>query len=980
MRFARICWKCLWLGVLGTMGFLHCADAVAAAPAPVPLQTELDPAYFRWCGRPGEMYGFWMAGDEEETAQRTGANACTLHRSMEMWLESVDGKAIPHVLPTYLPPRQRVRMGFQARHSFRAVRVLLSTAETGAAGTVTLFRNENGIKQACGSMEQSDAASDGWVTLTRSEPFAAGNYILEMKPQHGRVEVWPGPAADAASWLEDPLKQPERQTGIALDSELLLPDGTTQTLRRDDTPREYITLQAAAKSAALAYGLGLGEHNNPFFIVYPRAFEQAYPEAFMRDTEGKPIRLHADATGHANPVPAVDDATLTTLGCAMAYDGARFFANDPLLRYRVIAGEMAYPDYFNLPAGDFRPASLAHFKQFLALRGWNVPVQPSALTNMLPTFASAAWVQFREHALADRAALYMQSYLRADASRPVLYPLHGNPFFSYGRRTLGHPPELLAGACDGFETGQIMIDEDAERLNFLTLAHLTGFGKPVVTPRLGNKTLDAAALGGGRSFSPPMLRRFIYECLGLGVWHIGLVQWVGDLPDGEWHIKGTPAEAEARRVFGELNTLAPLLAGMGRLQPRVGLLAAESTWRQSGWPARWSGFVQDALARQWNLSIVSETVLSAELAQRVPLLISLDNEAMSRAGLAGMQAYLAAGGSLIRCGEFAHYDELHRAYQANETEAVMQHSQPCTATAVQPERVLTNACSTGSGAHTELRTYTPVPFDEIERLTRAVVGEGAWGAVRLEGGAGNVEPYTLTDGETLLVLLVNRANTTQMVRVRLTAGLGAAQDWEVQTMAAGQFSAPQRLAERTAWEIGAQDVVALWLARPAAVSQAQQAVQQAETALTIWRSRGVDVASAEALLKGAVSSDVSAYPAKQAALTRAVLNMAGVAVNAARQADGGLQVQARVYDAQGAPLEADSVMMQFTPGTSGGYNLPKTSAGIYQLKLMRSQLPQWYAPQRAQYEPLHGAARVEVRVRCGARQGAAFFNLGEFQP
>src|SRR5690606_27523197 len=117
---------------------------------------------------------------------------------------------------------------------------------------------------------------------------------------------------------------------------------------------------------------------------------------------------------------------------------------------------------------------------------------------------------------------------------------------------MGHPPALLAGACDGFETGQIVIEDDSESLNLLTLSHLTAYGLPVVTPRLANKTLDPEAMGGGRSFTPEMLRRLVYECLGMGVEHIGMVQWEGDLADGLWHIKDTPAEKAAADVFAEI--------------------------------------------------------------------------------------------------------------------------------------------------------------------------------------------------------------------------------------------------------------------------------------------------------------------------------------------------------------------------------------------------------------------------------------------
>jgi hypothetical protein len=180
------------------------------------------------------------------------------------------------------------------------------------------------------------------------------------------------------------------------------------------------------------------------------------------------------------------------------------------------------------------------------------------------------WIAFDDPVLTDATLRQMRETVpllrQLDTTRPVFIPTHGNPFALDFRVKMGYPLTDLAGAADGFEAGPISIDDDPERLHRLTLDMQTSLGVMVVAPRLANKQLDSRAQGGGRSFSPASARRAVYEALGMGVWHIGLVQWQGSLPDGEWGISGTPAEAECKRLFGELRAGGKVVA-IGALLP-----------------------------------------------------------------------------------------------------------------------------------------------------------------------------------------------------------------------------------------------------------------------------------------------------------------------------------------------------------------------------------------------------------------------------
>ena len=248
----------------------------------------------------------------------------------------------------------------------------------------------------------------------------------------------------------------------------------------------------------------LGDRNNPFFTNYSEEFQRNHPEAYMQDIAGRRITVEQNPIlGVQTAVPAVDDPTITRLASQLIREGAAQLRDNRFVTSWVIGTEEAYPDYFGLPLGDFRPASRKHFKEYLCREGWQVDDVLESVLSKEPTPIQAAWYRFREQAMADRAAAGMQDFLAVDPTRPVFYPTHGHPFSEGKRRGLGLSPTLLLGACDGLEMGHITIDDDREALNLLFLTTFTSMGAPVIVPRLGNKTLDTTAQGGGRSLHAP---------------------------------------------------------------------------------------------------------------------------------------------------------------------------------------------------------------------------------------------------------------------------------------------------------------------------------------------------------------------------------------------------------------------------------------------------------------------------------------------
>ncbi len=941
--------------------------AVAESEGTVATRTfvrELDPAYARWVEGPGAWLSFWM-GSPEEVRRRTGANAYSRHESLYL-VPGPDGEATLH--PVHAGPRERVSFTFDVPRPFVEFRVLVSTARSGTAGAGTLFRRDESIAEA----RQEDASKDPWLIFTTTNPWPAGRYRVEVLAWRGPVDVWPESVDAAASELDDPKGQVSG-TGRQLRSMLRYADGTEE--ERHDSDAEPVHLPLAppgncvcGESGDFVFGHGIGEHNNPFFIRYPKWFVDAHPEAFMRDRDGELITVGSPILGSTNPVPAFDDPTLTKLSAQLIGLRARAFRDCRHLRYWVIAGEEAYPDMFGLPPGDFRPEFMRHFEAFLKDRGREVRYPKEALTDPGESAAWAAWYTFREQAVADRAAGYTQAFLAEDPARPVLYPTHGNMFFPAQRRLMGHPPALLAGASDGFETGQITIEDDPESLNLLTLSHLTAFGLPVVTPRLANKTLDPEAMGGGRSFTPEMLRRLTYECLGMGIGHIGYVQWEGDLADGLWHIKDTPAEAEAARVFAEIKGMKPVLAGMTRVQPQVGLYVSDAKWLLERWDGAWTGFFQDALLAGWHLTIVGDALLDESLAERMPLLISINNGRVYDEAVAGMEAYLATGGHVVACGAFF---DINAAGKPLDAGAQFQSRHALRVRRVDDAfdsdtRRLVNRASTDRGAHSERSEYAPVRLARIEGAVRDLLPRTVLSPVEVRTSGARVTCFPLTDGRSLAAVLINHEDRPVAAEVSLVE---SDDSYRVRELISGN-EGPDSGA--LAIELAPRGTAVAWFHRPYTQEEAEAALERAEETRQRWKALDIDTAALEKSLAQARAALDAGLPAKAGAQADAARDALGVHLSCTTKA-GALSVRAAVYEADGRPVDGARVAVRVVPGPYEWRVLEADGEGEYGRSAVA--VPRQYDLTGGEYEPLSGAARVVCRVTAGGRMGGALANV-----
>ncbi|MEJ5253704.1 MAG: hypothetical protein WHX60_17660, partial [Armatimonadota bacterium] len=626
------------------------------------------------------------------------------------------------------------------------------------------------------------------------------------------------------------------------------------------------------------------------------------------------------------------------------------------VRYWVLGGEQGYPDYFGLPEGDFRPEFLAHYRAWLDR---NAPREREE---------TARWRRFRESAMAERFALYTTTLRALDAARPIFIPTHGNPFALDFRVKMGFPIADLAGVADGFEAGPISIDDDTERLHRLTLDLQSSFGVPVVAPRLANKQLDLRARGGGRSFSPKSARRAVYEAIGMGVWHIGLVQWRGDLPDGEWGIRDTPAESECRRLFAEVKQCAPWLEGCSRLHPQVGIYLADATWRR-WWQDRWTLLYDLACSRGWNTLFVHSARCDAELAQDVPVLLSVDNPHVDRQAHQGLSEYLRAGGRIVAVGALGVHDEAGEELP-DLPDGVIRLSDDAPGS---PMTVI-HQTSTDRGALTWSAQVRPLPVEGMEKhlkqaallrpLEVSEVGGGGW--------AEGVECLPLTDGTNLLVVLLNRSGSPRKVQVALAPRLleGEQTDYRLRDVVNGRVLASRLPGQVDLPPHGTRLLMIEWVVTS---TQCEKEMESAQQCLARWRAVGVDTSVMERHLHSARRHLTAQRPAKAFALARSITSSLAIAGKARREGNI-LQIQAAVWQADGRPAEGAQVRVRMVPGAFRWWRMEHEGKGTFSLTLCEDDLPHYYHPAEAGYVTAERGWMLMLEARLGVLRGGACWN------
>ncbi len=632
-------------------------------PRPV-LREEYQPI----CHRPLEYLGFSFSGPPEElrAMKAVGANMVGLGA---MWTPVQDASAPYGCGVTPVAGAGRLSQTFVAQASFDGLAPCLPTGFSTDSGCSWRLKTADGDARVLASGTWERLRDNSWPEATFAE-LPPGRYELELSSATGTWIGW---------WArsDDPYPQGQAriagqpQAGSAFELRIRAA-GRWRDLISPSGAHHSIFLGPADDRTLAALGLhanyDVGDWNNPGFPYYPDWFNERFPEALARDQDGalflggmfdKPV-----------PAPGIESPVIQNGVTRHIRTTVAALRGEEPIAYWVMGGESMYATYGAFSRWfDYSPGALRHFRAWLGLRYPTVAALNAAWGSAFGAFGAADpprqpevsrrwldWLDFRFVSMGERFCWHYRAARSEDPARLVLTCNHGTLYQDITYAALGARPELYAAASDGFETGQIMTDADPELYNLMYTESLTTLGKPYCPARLAYKKTDPRARGGGTSYTPDAARRYLYETLGADAWHLGLIQWSGSLPDGEWGIAGTPAEKEIARLFAEVKALQPVLEDMHAAHPRLGVFVSHPLWALRGFLPEWRQFHVAAVERQIpKLYVYDEQIKSGQL-DGFDTILSLGNSMVDPAVVAGLQAFVDGGGKLIVAGRFAEDD------------------------------------------------------------------------------------------------------------------------------------------------------------------------------------------------------------------------------------------------------------------------------------------------------------------------------------
>jgi hypothetical protein len=711
----------------------------------------------------------------------------------------------------------------------------------------------------------------------------------------------------------------------------------------------------------------ISEHNNVYFPNFIR-YKKTLPQCLMQTIDGKYLELHDPfiCEGEGIPMPAIDDATLTGLYSETLAEQARLLRENQYVAAYLLGYEMLYPEYFNLGHGDFRPESWQHFIEWCKLNGLLAPTSKESVVSDEFTSDSLKWYQFREQAMADRCVNYYRAVMNEDVNHLIYYPTHGSTLSDTRRAQLGQQPSTLACACDGMEMGHILINNDRERRNVIMTSFYSSFGAPVIVPRLGNKQVDLSAIGGGRSFTKKTLRRFVYESLGLGIEKIFPIHWSSRLHDGEWFIKDTEAEVACREVFDEIIGASDYLYGMGRLQPQVGILAADATWIEE-WNPRWTGFLQDAYRYHGSMTIISDAIINQFLPRKMPVLLVFDNYRISDATLQAFVSYMDAGGKIILWGRFAEQREDLSIITREERDQLLTHKNVYVlkVPSMKEQRVLRELFLAGvdCGIAGPRFEYEPINYLEVEKAIQDHCPECILKTAQLasQDNLEEVNAYTLTDRASLIYLFINNGSTP--VQFTFEPDHRLIQDYTLIDVVTEKKISNQIYLDANATKM-------VWVYHEVTEQTAEEKVLQAEKAFEGWMNLGADISALRHYYSHILTGE---YKDKRYMLAGALLESLALKVDVTKSEEG-LEFMVKVYNEKQKVETGACVTFRLTPGTFHRFECVEKE-GEYTCFIPKNELPTYYDVKQKVYLPLQGNIRCILHAETENRQGGVVLNI-----
>lgn len=624
------------------------------------LRTEYHPVV----RRPLEYVGYSFGGPRSELEEMKRAGATAVGQG-EMWNPIRDPEAPFGMGVAPLAAHGTLAQTFTAEEAFDACAPTLPTSNSSDSGcSWRLYRVG----------EEKPLAEGTWPLLVDNGWADAA--FTPMPPGRYRFEIHTGKGTSVGWWARsgNPYAGGTAHAGgkafADIDFEFRIrAGGAWHDVVAPAEPHQNIVLGPSQFDHLEELGLGvaysIGNWNNPGFTYYPEWFFDEFPETRVLDQHGEPF-LGGGMFGKTIPSPNIDSAVIVNGTRRMLTSRAAARKDSPNLLYYVMGGEDLYATYMDATRiTDYSDNAQAHFRAWLRdVRYTGIDALNASWGTGYPAFDDVEpprlpakdapwldWLDFRFEAMGERFGWHYQAIREADPSRYVMTCNHGTLYHGQRYAHMGARLEQYAAQSDGFETGQIMEDNDPDYYNLLYTESITSLGKPYCPVRLAYKKSNPMARGGGTSYTPEAVRRYGYETLGSGAWHLGFIQWSGSLPDGEWGVKGTPGEQATAQFHREIAAMADELDGLHAVRPMVGVFLSHRTWALDGFLPSWHAFHKAAIHNHLPKAYLYDgQVLSGEI-NDYPILLSIDNDLSAPGILEGLLRYVERGGRLLVTGD-----------------------------------------------------------------------------------------------------------------------------------------------------------------------------------------------------------------------------------------------------------------------------------------------------------------------------------------
>jgi len=428
-------------------------------------------------------------------------------------------------------------------------------------------------------------------------------------------------------------------------------------------------------------------------------------------------------------------------------------------------GTLFYPEHWL----DYSEYAIHHYRKWLKKKYRTIDTLNEAWNKTYVSFdeidptrspgrdaESIDWHLYRIRSITEYVSWFYRFYKKLDPTRLLLGFMADVPYRDQELIRAGSSPIDYMSLLDGYSGTIIVRDTDFKHYNSLYRLIVGSFGKPVLA---------------SESFlyppppSYPEIFRFLYECLGLGVWFIGIGTW--DVPlELDWHNKGTQAEPAIRAVYSEVSRMP--LEYMWPIKPKIAIYLSELTWIMDGFKSQWENIHASLIESHFPFRyIFSRQILNGEM-RNIPVIISVDNEIVNDEVVNKLESYIWGGGNLVVVGKF--YEE-NQNLKATTTPFLDSNESWIPV----DESIFYRLIQFGEGKVLQVRAenYTDKVTDIIlEFFNLAGIPKPVAIRATLQNGedvSRSLEVFTLFDGVNLAAVMINLFNLKVQVEVQINA-------------------------------------------------------------------------------------------------------------------------------------------------------------------------------------------------------------------